>query len=324
MKTKQISHLEIKDADQGIVEAVFSRFNVIDADKDVTLPGAFTNGAPARISAYGHTSWHDLGGRLPVGKGVIRTTQTEAILEGKFFLNTAHGRDTFEVVKEMGDLQEWSFGYDPIKFSFGEFEGQRVRFLEQLSVDEVSPVLKGAGINTQTLSVKQLSSDLMRALRDAGKARFAIEDTWVWLDDAELDENWAVFDVEPEDGEARLVRVDYERNADGTVTLGDDETEVQRTTNYRPKAVDRKLYDQIETVVTGLDQLTSRLGEVVTLRASNGKSIGSSTKKALDRLAASHTRLQEVLTSPTESTQDTDEVAREYARFVAITQGVQI
>lgn len=325
MKTKQLTHVEIKDETQGTVEAVFSTFNTVDSDKDVTLPGAFTEGAPTRISAYGHTSWHDLGGRLPVGKGTIRTNETEAILEGRFFLNTALGRDTFEVVKEMGDLQEWSYGYDPIKFSFGEFEGERVRFLEKLGVDEVSPVLKGAGINTRTISTKQLSSDLSRALRDAGKERFGSEDTWVWLDDVELDDSWAVYAIEPEDGESRLIRVDYSRNDDGTVTLAEAETDVQRVTNYAPKAGDMKLSEQIETVMTGLDRLTTRLGEVVTLRASNGKALGASTRKALEQLAERHTRLQEVLTSPTATNQDTDELAkREYARFVAITQGVQI
>lgn len=321
MTTKQFVHVEVKDAAQGTVEAVFSTFNEVDSDKDVTLPGAFTEGAATRISAYGHQSWF---GALPVGKGTIRTSPTEAVLEGQFFLKTTHGRDTFEVVKEMGDLQEWSYGYDPVKFSFGEFNGEKVRFLEQLLVDEVSPVLKGAGVNTRTTAVKQMSSDLSRALRDAGKERFGGEDTWVWLEDVELDEGWAIFDVEPDTGETRLVKVDYQRADDGTVTLGETETDVQRTTNYRPKSADMKLSDQIETVMTGLDRLTTRLGEVVTLRAANGKALGASTRKALEQLAERHARLQEVLTSPVESDQDTDGLAREFARFVAITQGVHV
>jgi hypothetical protein len=54
--------VRVKDAAQGLVEAVFSTFNVIDSDGDVTLPGAFEEGAPARVSAYGHTSWD---GKLP-------------------------------------------------------------------------------------------------------------------------------------------------------------------------------------------------------------------------------------------------------------------
>ncbi len=152
MTTKALGRVEIKDADKGTVEAVFSTFNAIDADGDVTLPGAFDDGAEWMISAYGHKSWD---GALPVGKGVVRATDTEAVLEGQFFLDTLAGLDTFRVVKNMGPLQEWSYSCSPDKFSYGEFEGKRVRFLEHIkSGGEVSPVMKGAGINTRTTAVK--------------------------------------------------------------------------------------------------------------------------------------------------------------------------
>ncbi|TCO47307.1 HK97 family phage prohead protease [Actinocrispum wychmicini] len=150
MNTKRL-RVEVKDPDRGEVTAVFATLDTIDADGDVTVPGAFTDGAPVRISAYGHTTWQ---GVLPVGKGVIRTTDREAILDGQFFLDTAAGRDTFAVVKQMGDLQEWSYGYDPVTFSYGEQDGRPVRFLEGITVHEVSPVLRGAGVDTRTLAVK--------------------------------------------------------------------------------------------------------------------------------------------------------------------------
>lgn len=148
---KAMREVEIKDASTGEIKAVFSTFNVIDSDKDVTRPGAFTDGAPVRISAYGHGSW---AGALPVGKGVIRSLPNEAYLEGRFFMDTTQGRDTFQTVKEMGELQEWSYSVDPISVSYGDFEGEQVRFLDKIGVDEISPVLKGAGVNTRTLSVK--------------------------------------------------------------------------------------------------------------------------------------------------------------------------
>jgi hypothetical protein len=146
--------LEIKDAEQGFVEAIFSTFNVIDADGDVTLPEAFTDGARVRISAYGHGSW---GGALPVGKGYIRVRGDQAILEGKFFLNTTQGREHWETIKQMGDLQEWSYGYEVVEL--GELtkqwqEAGARRVLKRLKVYEVSPVLVGAGIGTRTLALK--------------------------------------------------------------------------------------------------------------------------------------------------------------------------
>lgn len=152
MDTKSI-RVEIKDEDAGTVRAVFSTFNKIDSDRDVTPPGAFEDGAPVQISAYGHASWE---GALPVGLGTIWQTPEEAILEGQFLLDTTHGADTFKTVKAMSaaGLQEWSYGFDTLDYSFGEFEGQKVRFLNKLKVFEVSPVLRGAGVNTRTLSAK--------------------------------------------------------------------------------------------------------------------------------------------------------------------------
>jgi hypothetical protein len=154
---KALKGIEIKD--EGRVKAVFATFNVKDLDGDVTLPEAFDDGAPVRISAYGHASWGISRGASsvpipPVGKGVIRTTASEAILDGQFFMNTTAGRDHYELVKEMGDQQEWSYGYDTLDSGPGDFKGETVNILRKQRVHEVSPVMLGAGIDTRTLEVK--------------------------------------------------------------------------------------------------------------------------------------------------------------------------
>jgi hypothetical protein len=156
---KALLGVEIKSVAKGEVTAVFSTLDVIDSDGDVTIKGAFENGAPVRISAYGHTSWD---GVLPVGIGTIREQGKEAILDGRFFMDTSGGRDTFTTVKELGEagLQEWSYGYDPVQYDFGEFDGRQVRFLRKVKVHEVSPVLLGAGVGTRLVSAKSLASDL--------------------------------------------------------------------------------------------------------------------------------------------------------------------
>jgi hypothetical protein len=148
---KTLTGVEIKNADRGEVEAVFATFNVIDLDGDVTVPGAFPDGAEVPISHYGHASH---GGALPVGMGKIRQTDTEAILDGKFWLDTTAGREHFDVIKKLGAKGQWSYGYDPIEAEQGQFDGQDVRFLKRLGVLEVSPVLQAAGIGTRTLSAK--------------------------------------------------------------------------------------------------------------------------------------------------------------------------
>lgn len=153
MNTKTLSRVEIKDADKGIVEAVFASFNTVDKDGDVTLPGAFDDGATVAVSAYGHTSWE---GRLPVGFATIRQTDTEAVATAQFLMDTQHGAETFRTVKSLHSrgLGEWSYGYDVLEHSFGEHEGRKVRFLRKQLVHEVSPVLVGAGVGTRTLSAK--------------------------------------------------------------------------------------------------------------------------------------------------------------------------
>jgi HK97 family phage prohead protease len=148
-------HFEIKDADKGMVSAIFARFNVKDYDGDITVPTAFEDGAEVLISAYGHRSWMGL---KPVGKGVIRVEKEYAVLDGQFWMDTVEGKETFTVVKNAGSLQEWSYGFDVTKT--GEVtEAMRQagvnRVLEGLKVYEVSPVMIGAGVDTQTIDVKE-------------------------------------------------------------------------------------------------------------------------------------------------------------------------
>lgn len=153
---KTFTGLTVKAADKGEVSAVFSTFNVVDHDGDVTLPGAIKDGTEVVISAYGHSSHWE---KLPVGKGVIRTTDTEAILEGLFFMDTTHGRDTFNTVKGLGPLGEWSYSLQDVSSKSGEIDGQPVTYLESIGkIKEVSPVLMGAGINTRTLGTKGADS----------------------------------------------------------------------------------------------------------------------------------------------------------------------
>lgn len=157
MDTKSL-RVEVKDMDEakGSVRAVFATFNKTDSDRDVTRPGAFEDGAEVPISAYGHTSWQ---GALPVGKATIRQNAKQATIEGQFFMDTQHGADAFRTVKNLGSLGQWSYGYDPVEYSFGEHQGERVRFLDKVKLHEVSPVLLGAGVGTRTLSAKSGTPD---------------------------------------------------------------------------------------------------------------------------------------------------------------------
>lgn len=149
------------DANTGRISCVFSTFNVRDSDGDVTTPGAIQNGSECAISPYGHKIWD---GQPPVGRGTIRTTSTEAVFEGQFFMDIPTARDTFLAVKNMAHLQEWSYGFVTVDSEYGTHEGEPVKFLKNLRVFEVSPVLRAAGMNTRTTAAK--GDPAMRAIRD--------------------------------------------------------------------------------------------------------------------------------------------------------------
>jgi hypothetical protein len=148
MLRKAFVSVEIKAAGRG-ARAVFSTYNVIDSDGDVTMPGAFETGAVVPVSAFNHSSW---GAALPVGTATIRDLGGWAEADVSWF-DTAAGRETGATVKALADegLGEWSYGYDVLDWSRGEFAGQDVRFLKRVKTFEVSPVLVGAGVNTRTL-----------------------------------------------------------------------------------------------------------------------------------------------------------------------------
>lgn len=146
---KGLVAFEFKAEKEGSFRATFSRFSVIDRDGDVTMPDAFVKGQEVRIAQWGH-NW----GAPAVGKGTIDFDGVRAWVDGEFFLDTTAGKDTYLAVKNLGSLQEWSYGFAIKDYSFGEFEGQQVRFLRGLDVFEVSPVMIGAGVGTGTDAIK--------------------------------------------------------------------------------------------------------------------------------------------------------------------------
>ena len=150
MNRKMFAPGEMKLSDEGHIKAAFAQLNVIDSDGDVTVNGAFPR-KDVPLSAYGHTSWD---GALPVGKGTISEEGEWAVFEGDFFMDTTHGRDAYTTVKGLGDLAEYSYGFNVTDSGNGTFEGNPVRELRMLDVFEVSPVLKGAGVGTHTLAIK--------------------------------------------------------------------------------------------------------------------------------------------------------------------------
>ncbi|GAA2159353.1 HK97 family phage prohead protease [Glycomyces lechevalierae] len=355
MDTKSL-HVEIKDADKGEVEALFSTYNVIDKDGDVTLPGAFDDGAPAKISAYGHASWS---GVLPVGKGTINDIGTGAVMRGKFFLDTTAGKDTFTTVKELGPLQEWSYGYDVIESEFGEFEGKHVRFLKKLKVHEVSPVLIGAGVGTMTMSAK--SAPAAKAVRravpvhetavasgpwDAPKTAAALPDdlrpsqlrtVYAWVDPDGDPEAKSSYDFPHHHGvggpanlRACMAGIAALNGAKGAALSDDDRKAVWEHLASHLKDADReppalrdrgtspvKFADELLEGLAGLSGLIDSAARVVALRAQKGKTLSKSNTELLEWIGDDLARLKALIEYSPEGAVDDDEVASLMLRSLA-------
>lgn len=147
-RSKSFQEIEFKaadDAPEGSLRAVFSTFDVPDRDGDIVRASAFSDGQEVPM-VWAH-DWSK-----PVGKGVVRVEKSRAVFDGQFFLGTSWGRDAYESVKQMGSLQEYSWGFrvtdtQPNK----NISGYDITAAE---VFEVSPVLVGANQYTETLAVK--------------------------------------------------------------------------------------------------------------------------------------------------------------------------
>ena len=156
MERKSLSNIELKADSEGTFTARISTLNVVDSDGDLTIAGAFPSKS-VLVSAYQHGSWS---GGLPVGKAVINESGNDVLAEGQFNLNSAGGKEHYEVIKFAPELQEWSYGFKVLDYERDvevDGIGKVERILKSLEVIEISPVLRGAGINTATLAVKSLT-----------------------------------------------------------------------------------------------------------------------------------------------------------------------
>lgn len=151
------------DADQpGRLIAQFSVAGVKDAYGDVITQDAFSDLNGKQLAMV----WSHQRDKI-IGKGVVRMESKKAIWDGQLFVGKGvpDAEMAHTVIKEMGRLQEYSWGFrikeaKPIKvkgpdgqmYWDGGFEITKVAGIE------VSPVLKGAHPKTKTILVKEESN----------------------------------------------------------------------------------------------------------------------------------------------------------------------
>lgn len=154
MQTKRITAgLAVKDAAQGLIEAVVGTTGVKDLDGDVIEVGAVGEQS-ALVSGFNHSATREA---LPVGQARVFERGTELRASAKLFLDTTGGSDLYAVLKEMGPEMQWSIAFRVLDRVEPTQEDRRQgikRRLTRIKLLETSPVLAAAGVGTRTVSVK--------------------------------------------------------------------------------------------------------------------------------------------------------------------------
>lgn len=148
--------LDSEGEGSGTFEAVFATLDEIDRDGDTYDPGAFGN-QKVKISQYNHGSWGEGASALPIGVGEISERDNKGIVRGEFDMDDKDAVKTYHKLKyfnEKGHGAEWSFALPDTEWRTEEIDGRHVRVYTSITVPEVSPVLMGAGVDTELLSIK--------------------------------------------------------------------------------------------------------------------------------------------------------------------------
>jgi HK97 family phage prohead protease len=273
--------LEFKAEGEGKVSAVFSVFNTLDSDGDVVIEDAiksgFKSGSVPMVWAH---KWD-----MPIGKGLIKQDKDKATFEGEFFMDTESGKEAYNLVKAMGDLQQWSFGYrvndsERGKFKKGDNELD-ARYLKDLSVYEVSPVLVGANQDTYTMAIKSNKELLEEMASEKGVLGHS-----TFLENEEPEEeaeeeksgcdcNCSTPLADNPSDEKGYGHCDYNKTGKCAKDMKkSDEEEVSEKES-------KSFSDEVKDVLAALNNLMTRANAIAMLRAKDGRKIGAKATEAL-------------------------------------------
>jgi hypothetical protein len=154
MQFKAMRVEKMDEAGKGL--ARIAQLSAVDSDGDTYAKGAFNwkSGGGQWVSMI---PAHDRRA-MPFGKAWIYEDGDYAMADLNLNLDTQAGKDWHSTLKfdlQTGSpVQQWSYGFMVLDKAMERRDGGNVRLLKQLDVDEISPVLRGAGVGTTTLSMK--------------------------------------------------------------------------------------------------------------------------------------------------------------------------
>ena len=273
MSEKEVKNidLELKAETEGKVSAVFSVFNSLDSDGDVVLPGSiksgFKSGSVPMVWAH---KWD-----MPIGKGSINSDGDKATFNGEFFMDTESGKEAYKIVKNMADMQQWSFGYRVNEAEQGKVgegdEEKDARFLKDLTVFEVSPVLVGANQDTYTMAIKS-NEELLKEI--VGEEKGVLGHS-TFLENEEPEE-------EPQEEEKSItVEELLESPAMYLKELYKLKEAIIETQEEISEDAPKAFSEQVKDVLAALNDLMVRATAIAMLRAKDGRKLGEKATEAL-------------------------------------------
>ena len=269
--------LEIKNDEKGEVAAVFSIFDKIDSDGDIVRAGSiksgFKSGDVPMVWAH---KWD-----MPIGKGQITQDDDKATFKGQFFMDTESGKEAYNLVKAMGDLQQWSFGFKVDDSEYGKLkkdgeEEQDVRYLKGLTVYEVSPVLVGANQETYTMAIKS-NTELLEDIADAKSVMTTESMNQPDPEEEEVEEAPAEEEtIDEVDTEFEEVAEDSEAEEIAEETAEEEEKDLKVS-----EEVNRTFSEEVKDVLAALENLITRAKAISSLREKDGRKLGAKATEAL-------------------------------------------
>jgi hypothetical protein len=320
--------------EDGTFEAVIATFDEIDSDDDIVRPGAF-GGLPASVLPS-HRQDH-----VPLGKTIVEERGKLAVAVGRFNLEIGAAVEWHSALKFDLDnpppVQQWSWGFRPVKTSFEEVDGRQIRVLEEIDLREVSPVLRGASVGTGTLSAKsekthetETSVDPWDAPDNARRLTAGAKDSCAFaivLDDQGhflhhmVDEKG---DVGAASVHACLAGIAVLKGARGASTLDAEQRQGVydhlaghlKNADFEPPELGDKpgirLVDQVRLATYDAQAVLKRIEQ-----ATSNRSLGRDAKATVLEMAEQHGELMKNLRGLAENMLPEDAVARAAARFLA-------
>jgi len=263
--------IELKD-DSGQVEAVFSLFNSLDSDGDVVVPGAVKSGFKNnQVPMVWSHKWD-----MPIGKGTIAQDDDKAVFKGEFFMDTESGKEAYNLVKNMGDMQQWSFGYkvNDSEYAKADDNSTNARYLKDLTVYEVSPVLVGANQDTYTLAIKSNTELLKEITEQKSEVQEEESTSCACCSDKKS----------YEDEEQEMKSCKYHEGGP-CVKMEEDKKEMKSEEDLEISEGSKPFSDEVKDVLAALDDLVARAKAIAMLRDEDGRKLGVKATEALRSVA---------------------------------------